>query len=218
MTASTIGRPTLPQATVRSPAARSMASSICTVVVLPLVPVTASQGAGCSGSRSRHASSTSPQMGTPRSVACTSRGDVGVQPGEVTTRSTSAGSTAVDPAPTRTVAPRVSSRVACSRRSPVSDSSSAVTWAPRKVRLSAAAYPETPKPATTTRTPLQSLVRPRSGGTVMPTFPWDRWSNSGDPLGVEDPQPRGHEDPGDQPEADHDRDLLPAHHLEMVVQ
>ena len=47
--------------------ARGSTASICTVVVLPLVPVTASQGAGCSGSRSRHASSTSPQTGTPRS-------------------------------------------------------------------------------------------------------------------------------------------------------
>ena len=37
--------------------------SICTVVVLPLVPVTASHGAAASGSRSRHASSTSPQTG-----------------------------------------------------------------------------------------------------------------------------------------------------------
>ena len=45
MTASTIGSPTLPQAIERSPALRSIASSICTVVVLPLVPVTASHGA-----------------------------------------------------------------------------------------------------------------------------------------------------------------------------
>ena len=44
MTASTIGSPTLPTATLRSPAARRIASSIWTVVVLPLVPVTASQG------------------------------------------------------------------------------------------------------------------------------------------------------------------------------
>ena len=77
ITASTIGSPTLPQATVRSPPARSIASSICTVVVLPLVPVTASQGAGLSGSRSRQASSTSPQIGTPRSAACASSGAAG---------------------------------------------------------------------------------------------------------------------------------------------
>ena len=53
-------------------------------------------------------------------------------PGEVTTRSTSSGSVAVEPAPSRTVAPRISSSVARSRRSPASDSSSAVTWAPEE--------------------------------------------------------------------------------------
>ena len=46
MTASTSGRPTLPAATLRSPAARRIESSIWTVVVLPFVPVTASQGVG----------------------------------------------------------------------------------------------------------------------------------------------------------------------------
>ena len=103
ITASTMGRPTLPQATVRRPPARSIASSICTVVVLPFVPVTASHGAGCSGSRSRQASSTSPQTGIPRSTAWASNGAEGDQPGEVTTRSTSSGSSAVEPGPRRTV-------------------------------------------------------------------------------------------------------------------
>ena len=71
----------MPTATLRSPAARRIESSICTVVVLPLVPVTHSHGAACSGSRSRQASSTSPQTGMPRSRACASSGAVGFQPG-----------------------------------------------------------------------------------------------------------------------------------------
>jgi hypothetical protein len=45
----------LPAATVRRPAAARTAVSIRTVVVLPFVPVTASQGAAC-GLRSRQAS------------------------------------------------------------------------------------------------------------------------------------------------------------------
>ena len=63
MTASTKGSPTLPAATARAPVAISIASSICTVVVLPFVPVTPSQGT--SGLRSRQASSTSPHTGSP---------------------------------------------------------------------------------------------------------------------------------------------------------
>ena len=53
--------PMLPTAAVRRPAAARIAASIRVVVVLPLVPVTASQGAGVRGPRSRQASSTSPQ-------------------------------------------------------------------------------------------------------------------------------------------------------------
>ena len=47
------------------------------VVVLPLVPVTTSHGVSWSGSRSRQASSTSPQTGMPRSRACASSGELG---------------------------------------------------------------------------------------------------------------------------------------------
>ena len=82
-----------------------------------------------------------------------------------TTRSTSSGRVAVAPSPRRTVAPSTSSSSAFSRRSlsaPPSDSSSAVTAAPRWLRLSAAAKPETPKPATTARTPSQESWRPRA--------------------------------------------------------
>ena len=91
-TASMIGSPTLPTASDGQSAHDcSMASSMCTVVVLPFVPVTASQSAA-SGRRSRQASSTSPHTGTPRTDAVTSSGCVGRSPGEVTTRSTSGNS------------------------------------------------------------------------------------------------------------------------------
>ena len=65
-TASSSGVPTLPALVARRPAARSMAASIWTVVVLPLVPVTTSQGAAPCWGRIRQASSTSPQTGMPR--------------------------------------------------------------------------------------------------------------------------------------------------------
>ena len=64
-----MGRPTLPTALVFSPAAVNIDSSMPTVVVLPLVPVTASQGTCRSGRLIRQASSTSPHTGMPRSAA-----------------------------------------------------------------------------------------------------------------------------------------------------
>ncbi len=79
----------MPTAAVRRPAAVRIEASICTVVVLPLVPVTASQGAGspvaASGRRRCQASSTSPQTGTPAASAAAKSGLLGGQPGEVTT-------------------------------------------------------------------------------------------------------------------------------------
>src|SRR5690606_11490679 len=69
-TASTTGVPTLPTAAARSPPVRRIVSSISTVVVLTLVPVTASHGAGRPAgpsTRRRQASSTSLHTGTPRS-------------------------------------------------------------------------------------------------------------------------------------------------------
>src|SRR3954454_1347378 len=208
-----MGRPTLPHATVRRPAARSIASSIWTVVVLPFVPVTASHGVSWSGSRSRQASSTSPHTGMPREAACASNGASGRHPGEVTTTSTSSGRVAVLPGPRWTEAPRTPSRVAFSGRSPASDSSSAVTEAPRWVRLSAAAKPETPKPATTARTPSHESCRPSPS-----TRRRSGVSGTRDPLGVEEAEPRGDEGRGDQPEPHDDGDLLPAEQLEVMVQ
>ncbi len=82
------GLPMLPQSTARRPAATSMACSIDVVVVLPFVPVTTSQRFGVPNQparSSRHASSTSPQMGTFAAAAAANTGAVGGNPGLVTT-------------------------------------------------------------------------------------------------------------------------------------
>ena len=80
----------LPHSSARRPAATSIACSIDVVVVLPLVPVTTSQRRGGPNRpelSSRHANSTSPQIGTPAAAAAASTGAVGGNPGLVTTRS-----------------------------------------------------------------------------------------------------------------------------------
>src|SRR3954453_23041524 len=74
VTTSTSGRPTLPAATARRPAACRTDSSIVTVVVLPLVPVTAYQGAGSAPALRRQASSGSPTTSMPFPAAARSSG------------------------------------------------------------------------------------------------------------------------------------------------
>ena len=155
-------------------------------------------GAGCSRSRSRQASSTSPQTGMPRAAAAREqrrcrryarRRDhqvdvVGQRRGRrrrrcgLRRRGSRAG-------------------VAFSCWASVAASASTVTVAPRWVRLSAAAKPETPMPTTTARTPSHSS---RAG----PARRGRRRSCSGHPLGVEDAEPGGDADAGDDPEPDHD--------------
>ena len=83
------GLPMLPHSSARRPAATSIECSIDVVVVLPLVPVTTSQRFGVPNSPAwsmRHASSTSPQIGTPAAAAAAKTGAVGGNPGLVTTR------------------------------------------------------------------------------------------------------------------------------------
>ena len=141
--ASTTGVPTLPTATAFSPAARRIDSSMPTVVVFPLVPVTASHGAGppppARSTRTCHASSTSLHTGTSCSRAATRSGWCGGSPGDATTRSA-----------------RSSTVPASSSAEPMTSSawsSTGTTRAPRDARISTAARPETPSPATTTRAP-----------------------------------------------------------------
>ena len=150
MTASSSGSPTLPAATVRSPAAASTRSSILTVVVLPFVPVRASHS-GAPGRRSRQASSTSPTTSTPAAAAATSSGLSGRQPGLVTTSAVPSGGALS--ASTR----RPSARSGSARSSLPS---ATTTDAPRSRRARAAAVPLTPAPATTTGRPCQSVIRP----------------------------------------------------------
>lgn len=133
-------------------------ASIRTVVVLPLVPVTASQGAGSRPScpLSRQASSTSPQTGTPASAAAVKSGLPGFQPGAVTTSSVDPGR--VSPSPRRTVIPSASSSAAWARERSSSPSLTTVTSAPRSCRARAAGIPLTPRPATVTCLPCQSTL------------------------------------------------------------
>ena len=65
-TASSTGTPMLPTAATRAPEAAMRCSVSCTVVVLPLVPVTQIHSAARTLSRTRQASSMSPQTGMPR--------------------------------------------------------------------------------------------------------------------------------------------------------
>ena len=143
------GRPMFPTAAALSPAALSIASSICVVVVLPFVPVIPSHGTTLAGRLSRQASSTSLQIGTAPASAWTRIAALGGKP-VVTTRSAPSGSTAVDPGPRRTVAPSTSSSAPLSVFASVAASSSTVTRAPSCSSPSAAAKPDTPTPAITT--------------------------------------------------------------------
>ena len=84
-TRSASGRPTLPATSTGRPAARQMAPSSSTVVVLPLVPVTATNGWPSS---SRQASSSSPVTSMPRSSAAATTGADRGTPGLLTTVAT----------------------------------------------------------------------------------------------------------------------------------
>ena len=144
-TASTTGSPTLPVATARSPAARRIASSIRTVVVFPLVPVTASHGAAPAG-RNRQASSTSPITSIPAAAAAASSGASGRHPGEVTTSAVPAGGACAPSASTAPAAASVPVRSDATR-------SATVTRAPSPSSARAAASPDAPAPATSTGRP-----------------------------------------------------------------
>ena len=153
-TASIKDAPTLPAAVDARPADRKIASSMSVVVVLPLVPVTHSQGAAPCAGRIRQANSSSPQMGISRCCAETMISAWGGIPGD--TMYTSVSSGADELSPRRTSAPSISSTAARSRcRSPLPESMT-VTSAPTSRSASAAANPAMPMPATTARRPLQS--------------------------------------------------------------
>ena len=87
-----IETPTLPTASARSPAARRIDSSIRTVVVLPFVPVTASHGAASGPAQPPGELDLADHLDAARRRPTANSGWSGRQPGEVTTRSTPAGS------------------------------------------------------------------------------------------------------------------------------
>src|SRR5437588_4378575 len=206
--ASTTGSPTLPQATASSPALRRMDSSMLTVVVLPLVPVTASQVGGCSHSRLiRQASSTSLITSIPAATAAASSGLSARQPGLVTTRSVPSGGS-VNPATSS--APALPTEASAASR--CSAASVTVTTAPWPSRASAAERPVTPAPATSTLRPARPVVG-TDVGRFMGSAP-----HGAQPVAVEQPEAEHAADPAEQPETDDHRGLRPAGQLEVVVE
>ena len=142
-----------------------MAASIRTVVVLPLVPVTASHC--CPAGRSCQASSTSPVTGMPAAAAAASSGVPGRQPGVVITSSVPAGSSGTGLS--ATVTPRAARPAATRRLASSSRASTAVTSAPRAARARATGGPDTPSPLTHTRSPARRpgrSSRPASRGSA----------------------------------------------------
>src|SRR3954452_1547721 len=115
--------PTLPATATGRPASRWMWPMSSVVVVLLLVPVTAMNSLGMS----RHASSTSPSTGSPRSRAAATTGASAGTPGDLTTARTCSSAAGVS-SPCRRSTPR-----ACS---------------PQARRTSSAATPERASPTT----------------------------------------------------------------------
>src|SRR5215207_4229264 len=224
-TISMMGRPMLPTAAVRRPAAVKIDSSICVVVVLPLVPVMPSHGTTLCGRLSRQASSTSLQIGRPRWTEATSREWSGCHP-VVISRSASGGSASAAPGPSLTVPPSISNTVALSALVASSRSSRTVTVAPDWSSPSAAAKPETPTPATTTWASCQGDSPSASGNQDNRVIPPPRparpvrsrlSSCASHPFGIEDAQSSGNEESGDDPKSHHDGHLSPVEQLEVVV-
>src|SRR6516225_3791941 len=216
VTASMTGRPTLPAAMLRCPAAVSMAASISTVVVLPLVPVTPSHSCrpppGSAG-RSRQASSTSPITGMPAAAAAATSGLPGRNPGAVTTRSVPDGSAGCSVNVTGT--PRPANSWAARRLASSSRPSTAVTSAPRAASRRATGGPVIPRPLTKTRSPARRPARP---GTWASASSGVRIALHREPGHVEDAEAGRDEQAADQPESDHDRGLGPAEQLEVMLE
>ena len=209
VTASTTGSPTLPVATARSPAARSIDSSIRTVVVLPLVPVSASHGAGRAAQPPGQL-----DLADHLDAGRGGRGAAAARPAASPATTTSSRCRPAAPsAPSASVAP--AARAPRSRRRrPVhhGDPGAEPQQRPRRRR------PRAPAPATTTRARPRTAPpgRPAPAGPPRPSLAVTR-QPVGDELGVEQAEPEGDGEPGDDPEPDDHRDLRPAGQLEVVV-
>ena len=137
------GRPMFPQAVLLMPAARRISSIIVTVVVLPLVPVTATSAAR----RYMHPSSDSPMMRLPALRKATGSSWSMGMPGLNT--STSQSAAAFGKSSVRTAsAPRAFSFSIAASTAPSATSSYIYTAAPRESRNSAPAMPLLDMPAT----------------------------------------------------------------------
>jgi hypothetical protein len=164
-----------PQATASSPAASRIASSIPVVVVLPLVPVTASQRGGPAGHTagswpSRHASSGSPIISTSAARAACARGESGRKPGLVTTRSHPAG---------RAATSVVNAAVRSSSEASWPGSESAiVTVAPISSSTSTTDAPVRRAPATSTCAPVSRVPAPATPCVATMAQPPDAASHS----------------------------------------
>src|SRR5215218_8709645 len=160
-----------------------------TTVVLPLVPVIAATlTPGPSNSRPR---ATSEITGTRRSAAACSTASRGRMPGLTTTRS--APFSTSGPAPSTPSTPSSSS---APRRRASSPASAARTSSPRASKARVAAIPDSPSPYTTV---LKGSTRRLVEEEVVEEESARREGGLGDP------------------ESDHDLVLLPAQHLEVVV-
>src|SRR4029453_10444145 len=157
------------------------------------------------------ASSTSLQTGTPAARAAWMSGWASGRPGATT--STARPSSSPGPAGPRWV---LTPRAASSPTSRSGASSQAMTSAPASARCRAAARPERPSPATSTGRPANPSGRQRAG--QVSGGPWlATGASRGQELGVEQPQPEGDGQPGQDPEAHDHRELGPFGELEVEV-
>src|SRR4029453_5530381 len=205
-TASIRGSPTLPAATAWTPEAVSMAAASSGVVVLPLVPVTPTRGMVAT----RGASSISLQTGIPAARAAWMSGWASGRPGATTSRARP--SSSPGPAGPRSV---LTPKAASSPTSRSGASSQATTSAPASARWRAAARPERPSPATSTGSPAN-----HSGGQWAARLwggpgPLATGASGGQELGVEQPQPEGDGQAGQDPEAHDHGELRPVRELEV---
>src|ERR687897_902477 len=157
------------------------------------------------------ASSISLQTGTPRCRAPWMSGWASGRPGATTSRARP--SRRAGPAGPRWV---LTPKAASSPVSRSGASSQATTSAPASARCLAAARPERPRPATSTGSPANHPGGQRAG--QVSGAPWlATGAPGGQELGVEQPQPEGDGQAGQDPEADDHGELRPLRQLEVVV-
>src|SRR5215207_9234999 len=182
-----------------------MAAASSVVVVLPLVPVTPTSGMVAT----RAASSISLQTGTPRCRPPWMTGWASGRPGATTSRARPSSSSG--PAGPRWV---LTPKAASSPVSRSGASSQATTSAPASARCRAAARPERPSPATSTGSPPNHPGAQRTGQASGGPWPLATGASGGQELGVEQPEPEGDGQAGQDPETHDHGELRPVRELE----